>query len=217
MGLTLIGIVHSTWGKRSGAHLNPSFTWTFFRLGKVQKWDALFYSVGHFAGGVLGVVVSAMFVRTYLSHPGVHYAVTVPGPAGIQIAFFAETGISFLMMLTVLLVSNSPRWSRYTAPFAGALVAAFITFESPLSGMSMNPARTVGSALPAGDWTALWIYFAAPLLGMMLAAEVYLRTRGLNQVFCAKFNHHNNQRCIFLCNFGKLMQPKEQPTFSNQI
>jgi aquaporin Z len=71
--------------------------------------------------------------------------------------------------------------------------------------MSMNPARTLASATPAGVWTALWIYFTAPPIGMLLAAEVYLRLKGEHRVFCAKLHHHNTKRCIFRCNFGELL------------
>ena len=63
--------------------------------------------------------------------------------------------------------------------------------------MSMNPARTLGSALFARDWTALWIYFVAPPAGMLAAAELYLRQRGPGAVFCAKLHHQNRKRCIF--------------------
>jgi aquaporin Z len=87
--------------------------------------------------------------------------------------------------------------ARYTGLFAGALVAAYITVEAPLSGMSMNPARTFASALPAQAWTALWVYFSAPLLGMLCASELYVRRYGLQQVICAKLHHQNARRCIF--------------------
>jgi len=59
MGLTAIGIIYSPWGKQSGAHLNPAVTLTFFRLGKVAPWDAVFYVVAQFAGGVAGVALVA--------------------------------------------------------------------------------------------------------------------------------------------------------------
>jgi len=80
---------------------------------------------------------------------------------------------------------------------AGILVATYITFTAPLSGMSMNPARTFGSALPAHVWTHLWIYCTAPLLGMLAAAEVFLRRHGAHRVLCAKLHHQNTKRCIF--------------------
>jgi aquaporin Z len=83
---------------------------------------------------------------------------------------------------------------RLTGLCVGALVATYITVEAPLSGMSMNPARTVGSALPAREWTALWIYFTAPPLGMLAAAELHLRLKG--RLFCAKLDHASGVRCI---------------------
>jgi len=83
------------------------------------------------------------------------------------------------------------------------LVFAFITMEAPLSGMSMNPARSMASAAPARDWANLWIYFTAPLLGMFLAADVNRLLRGESPVFCAKLNHETTRRCIF-CGCQKL-------------
>jgi aquaporin Z len=204
MGLTAISIVYSPWGKRSGAHLNPAVTLTFFRLGKVAKPDAIFYVAAQFIGGVTGVLVAALLLRSRLSHPTVNYVATLPGETGVAVAFFAEVFITFALMLTVLMVSNQAKLARYTGLFAGFLVATYITFEAPLSGMSLNPARTFGSAFGGNIWTALWIYFTAPLLGMLLAAESYLRLAGAHKIFCAKLHHHNDQRCIFRCNFDRI-------------
>jgi len=83
---------------------------------------------------------------------------------------------------------------------AGTLVAAYILVEAPFSGMSMNPARTLASAVPAGEWTAAWIYFVAPPFAMLLAAEVYKRSRRHAEVHCAKLRHTDDVRCIF-CGF----------------
>jgi len=135
--------------------------------------------------------------------------VTVPGEAGVAAAFLAEVVITFVLMLTVLFVSNAPRLARYTGLFVGGLVFLYITFEAPLSRMSMNPARSFASALAAGQWTALWIYFTAPPLGMLAAAEAYVRLRGANRVLCAKLNHQTARRCIFRCNFGALGETTE--------
>jgi aquaporin Z len=197
MGLTAIGIVYSPWGKQSGAHINPSITLTFFRLGKVKGWDAAFYVVAQFAGGIAGVLIAASILGNYLSAPQVNYVVTSPGAYGIAIAFLAEMIISFLLMTVILNVSNNLRLHRFTGLCAGFLVAVYITFEAPFSGMSMNPARTFGSAFPAQNWTALWVYFTAPLAGMLLAAQLYVRTMGSQSVACAKLHHQNDKRCIF--------------------
>ena len=114
-------------------------------------------------------------------------------------AFAAEALISFVLMLTVLTVSNHPRLARFTGICAGLLVWTYITVEAPLSGMSMNPARTFGSALLARDFPGLWIYFTAPPLGMLLAAEVFTRRFGAQRVLCAKLHHPHNGPCIFGC------------------
>jgi aquaporin Z len=113
------------------------------------------------------------------------------------VAFVAELAMTIVLMLMVLLTAASSRFDRYTGIFVGALVATYITLEAPISGMSMNPARSFAPALFAGNWTALWLYFTAPPLGMLLGAELYLRLRRDRSVPCAKMHHRNSQRCIF--------------------
>lgn len=204
MGCTLIVLIYSPWGKRSGAHLNPSVTLTFLSLGKVERWDAVFYVLSQFAGGISGVLLAALLIGAPVRHSSVNYVVTRPGESGAIVAFWAELLISAVMMSTVLFVSNTKRWSRFTGVFAAVLLATFITVEAPLSGVSLSPARTFGSALPAGQWTALWVYFTAPPAGMILASVVYRFRRGAHAVFCAKLHHHNNERCIFRCNYAAM-------------
>lgn len=189
MGLTAIGLIYSPWGQRSGAHMNPAVTLTFVRLGKTKVHDGAFYVAAQLLGGLAGVLLSAAALGPRLSHPGVHFVVTSPH-AGEAIAFVAEAVIAFLMMGLVLTLSSS-RFARFTGVGAGLLVAAFITFEEPFSGMSLNPARTLASAIPAGDFTGLWLYLLAPPLGMLLAAEVFGSTG------CAKLHHTARYRCLF--------------------
>jgi aquaporin Z len=201
MGLTSIGIIYSPWGKRSGAHFNPSVTLTFFRLGKIEKWDAVYYVLAQFAGGMAGILIASLALKTMLGNPSVNYVATLPGQFGSGAAFLAEAAISFVLMIVVLNVSNKISIARYTGLFSASLVVTYICLEAPISGMSMNPARTFGSALAARTWNVLWIYFTAPPLGMLLAAEAYSRLKGAGNVLCAKLHHHNHKRCIFKCNF----------------
>lgn len=201
MGTTAAAIIHSPWGQRSGAHLNPSVTLTFFRLGKVPAWDAAFYVAAQFAGGALGVLACALVLGPALAHPAVAYVVTVPGPQGAAVAFAAEAAISFLLMLVVLAAASHTRLAPRTGLLAAALVFLFIAVEAPLSGMSINPARTVASAAVAGRWTAAWVYLAAPPLGMLLAAEVFRAVTHARARHCAKLVHTSRERCIF-CGFG---------------
>lgn len=204
MGATAIGIFLSPWGKRSGAHINPSVTLTFWRLGKIKTPDAVFYVLAQFAGAFSGVLLSWTILGDFLADETVNFVVTIPGNDGAIAAFAAEIIISFLMMLVVLFSGNSPNWSRFTPYLAGILVAVFIAAEAPISGMSMNPARTFGSAAAANVWTNVWIYFAAPPLAMLLAAEFYVRAKGLKKVYCAKFYHYGAARCIFNCRFDEI-------------
>jgi aquaporin Z len=197
MGLTAISIIYSPWGKQSGAHINPSVTLTFLRLGKIKRWDAIFYVVAQFTGAILGVVLVARFLGRELADPAVRYVVTVPGPKGPWVALLAEFVIAAGMMSAVLYFSNHHTLKGHTGLFAGMLVAIYITLEAPFSGMSMNLARTMGSAVSADVWNALWVYVTAPPLGMLAAAEVYLWRRGRAAVQCCKLHHDNEKRCIF--------------------
>lgn len=209
MGATAIALVYSPFGQRSGAHFNPAFTLAFLRLGKIEPADACGYVLAQFAGGVLGVLAIAALLGPLVAAPGVEYAVTRPGMAGAAVAFAAEAAISFATMLTVLVVSNHAPLARFTPLFVGALVASWITLEAPLSGMSMNPARSFGSATGASVFASLWIYFTAPLLGMLLAAEAFVRVRGARAVHCAKLHHANAQPCIFRCGYHELAAAQE--------
>jgi aquaporin Z len=197
MGATAVGLIYSPWGKRSGAHFNPAVTLTFLRLGKVSRQDAVFYVMAQFTGAWAGVVVAEVFLGSRLAHAAVHHATTTPGAWGTGAAMAAELAITFVLMLVILEVSNRPGLGHLTGLCAGLLIAAYITFEAPISGMSMNPARTLGSALVAQTYTAIWVYWLAPPLGMLLAAATYLRARGVQRVHCAKIHHENRHRCIF--------------------
>jgi len=197
IGATVMTLIISPWGKQSGGHINPAMTFAFYQLGKIRHWDALFYGVAQFSGATSGVALATFLLRGALGDGTVRYAVTAPGVYGAAVAFAAELAISFILMITVLLVTNHERLSRYTPYFVGSLYAVNITFETPLSGMSMNPARTFGPAAYGGYWHALWIYFIAPTAGMLAAAAVFLRARHGAPPYCAKLDHTNRKRCIF--------------------
>jgi aquaporin Z len=204
MGLTAMAIVYSPLGRRSGAHMNPAVTLTFLRLGKIARRDAALYIAAQFVGGMTGIALATELLARLPADPSVNYVATIPGPLGAAVAFMAEGTISFGMMLLILTVSNHPRYTRYTGICAGALVCLYITFEAPLSGMSMNPARSLGPAVLAGSLNSMWLYFVAPIAGMLLAAETYVRRHGAARVLCAKLHHPTDIPCIFRCQFHAL-------------
>lgn len=199
MGTVAVALISSPWGQRSGVHMNPAVTVTFLRLGKIRPADAALYVVFQVLGGIGGMGLATLLLGARLADPGVRWVATRPGPGGALVAFSAEAVLSFLLMSTVLHFSSHPRLSTWTPWAAGTLVALFIAFEAPLSGMSINPARSLASALFARRWDAYWVYLAAPLLGMLAAAELRVRLYGLRSVWCAKLHHHNHRRCIFRC------------------
>jgi aquaporin Z len=207
MGLTAVAIICSPLGQRSGAHMNPAVTLAFLRLGKVRPWDAIFYIVAQFLGAITGVLLVSLAAGGELAHPAVRHVSTSPGASGasgLVVAWFGEFTISFILMSVVLVVSNRVSLARLTPLFAGSLVWLFIVVEAPISGMSVNPARTFGSAFWSHVWTGLWVYFTAPPLAMLAAAEVHVRLRGAAAVHCAKLHHFNRHRCIFHCSFDRM-------------
>ena len=174
MGATALAIFYSPYAKRSGAHINPAVTLAFWRLGRIRGFDAVAYGVFQFLGAVAGVYLAAAIVGDGIADPAVRYAATVPRDGELAGAVAGELAICFAMMSAALWFSSR----SHAAPFGGlacaTLLALFIAFESPLSGASLNPARTVASAVASGIWTDAWIYFVAPPAGMLAAAEVHL-------------------------------------------
>src|SRR4051794_25494266 len=91
MGLTAICLIYSPLGQRSGAHMNPSTTLTFFRLGKVAGADLVGYIVAQIVGGVVGVQAASLVLQDAVNHPAVNHVATLPRPDGLGVAFVAET------------------------------------------------------------------------------------------------------------------------------
>ena len=181
MGGTAMGLIYSPWGKRTGAHMNPAVTLTFLWLGKIPIVDAFYYIIFQFLGGLAGVWLMVLTLGKYFTEAPTSYVVTVPGPDGVLVALAGEFGVAVLMMTMILFVSNRPAIAPYTGLFAGLLIMCYVTFEAPISGFGMNPARTFASSLPSGNYTAVWVYFFAPPLGMLLAAQGYLYVKNYRE------------------------------------
>ncbi|HEX3851839.1 MAG TPA: aquaporin [Polyangiaceae bacterium] len=199
MGLTAVALIYSRWGKRSGAFMNPAMTLCFLRLGKLELVDAVGYIVAQFFGGTLGVAACALLFHAWVSHPAVNYVVTAPGAYGAAPAWLAELAIGFVMLTVVMSVNRVPRLAPYTGLFAAALVVLFITFEAPLSGMSLNPARSFASAAIAASFRGFWIYLTAPIAGMLLGVEVQKRLDSRHERLCGKLNHSETVACFVRC------------------
>jgi aquaporin Z len=199
-GITVIGLIYSPWGKRSGAHMNPAVTLAFLRLGKISPRHAMGYLVGQTLGGIAGVYGVWMVFGAWFSSPPVSFVTTIPRDGALFAAFLAELSMSALLMLMMLTCISSRRFALFTGLMAGVLIFAFISVEAPLSGTSINPARSLASAFPAQLWTSFWIYLVAPVIGMQLAAALFGALRPKSKVGCVKLCHSSSQRCIH-CGF----------------
>lgn len=196
MAGTAVAIIYSRWGKRSGAHMNPAFTLSFWVMGKINTVDAVYYAVFQFVGGVAGSLLSYVLTAGLLADPQANWAATVPGPDGVPAALLSELIIAFILMFVVALMLNS-RFDQLTGVAAGCLIFLYVLYKSPYSGFGMNPARSFASALPSGTWTAFWIYLVAPPLGMLTAVFVHNYLLGMpNEFTQPKLNPNHMTRCI---------------------
>jgi aquaporin Z len=188
-------VVYSPLGQRSGGHINPAVTIAFWRLGKVGTRDAIAYIAAQFAGALAGSYAAALAFRALVL--GVQYAATVPGEGytwGEALA--AETAITFLLVFTIFVCVNKPRIAPRTGIIAGTLVALLVMIEAPVTGTSLNPARTLGPAILVPVYTGLWIYFLGPIAGALVAVAAYKGQWGRSTV-CAKLYHTEKFPCPF--------------------
>jgi aquaporin Z len=202
MGLTALALIYSRPGKRSGALMNPAMTLCFLRLRRMCPRDAAGYIAGQFVGALAGVGAMAAVARMWVAHPSVRYVATAPGrtdPTGLTVAWTGEFVIAFLLVTVTMSVNKWAALARFTGCFAAALVALYITFEAPISGMSLNPARSFASAAWAHLWTGWWIYFTAPVLGMLAATELLRVLSRVPHKLCGRFSHSRHVPSIFEC------------------
>ncbi|MFY9624604.1 MAG: aquaporin [Rhodoplanes sp.] len=196
MAGTAAAIIYSPWGKRSGAHMNPAFTLSFWVMGKINTVDAVYYALFQFVGGLAGSLLSYVLTGGLLADPQANWAATVPGPQGVAAALFSELIIAFILMFVVAVMLNS-KFDQLIGIVAGGLIFLYVLYESPYSGFGMNPARSFSSALPADTWTAFWVYLIAPPTGMLTAVFVHSYVLGLPADFTQpKLNPNYVTRCI---------------------
>ena len=179
LGLLITGMASTPWGKRSGAHFNPAVTLGFWRLGYIATADAVWYALAQFAGALLAGAGLFWLLKPWFGHPTIYYNITRPieGPHGWALALGAEILISAALMLVLLWALHSPKLKSWAGALAGLALAIFVVVEAPLSGMSLNPARTLGTAVAAGMGPGLWLYFLGPLAATWVTAALYQRYR----------------------------------------
>jgi MIP family channel proteins len=172
-GLVIMAMVYAT-GHLSGAHVNPAVTLAFtltrhFRLG-----DASAYVAAQLAGAA----AAAFLLRSAWEDEPAALGATVPS-VGTGTALLYEAAMTALLMFVIMAVATDTRAVGAGAAIAiGGVIGLASLFGGPVSGASLNPARSFGPALAAGEWTSFWIYVAGPLAGAALGALAYQLVRG---------------------------------------
>lgn len=187
-------IVYSPLGRISGGHINPAVTLAFLLLGKLTPCSAAAYAAAQVAGAVTGTLLALVIWGRYAA--SVHLGVTVPAIGGPAASVGAEIIMTFLLVTLILNFVDRARLMPFTAAAAGLLVAVLVFTEAPVSGTSLNPARSFGPALVSGTWSGLWVYLVAPPIGAVAAALLYLRHRKI--VACGKLVHDDAYACHFI-------------------
>ncbi|MEO6444219.1 MAG: aquaporin, partial [Gemmatimonadaceae bacterium] len=163
----LVTVIIATIGSISGAHINPAVTVALTITGKFPAREALPYIVAQCAGASLGSLVLLATLGNVANLGG-----TIPSIA-IGSAFAVEFLLSFLLMAAVVGATSDERWAGGGAAIViGMAVALDVLMGGPLTGASMNPARSFGPSLIGGRWDAHWMYWLAPMAGMSSAALV---------------------------------------------
>jgi aquaporin Z len=207
-------IVYSPLGRRSGGHLNPAVTLAFLRLGKISPRSAAIYIAVQIAGALTGAALVLAIWRGWAT--SVSVGATVPKDGGVASAVAAEVAVTFLLVSLILNFVDRRRLMPFTAGAAGVLVAFFVFVEGPVSGTSLNPARTLGPAVVGGTFTDVWIYFLAPPLGAVAAAVLFRHRR--SGVACGKLFHTEAVKCRFLdCEYTPLERRVSAPCHATTI
>jgi MIP family channel proteins len=172
-GLVILAGI-AAFGHLSGAHFNPAVTTSFFLTRHLRGGDAMTYIAAQLAGATAG----ALLLWVVWPDKPAHLGATVPSIA-VGRAVIVEGVMSALLMLVILSVATDTRAVGAPAAIAiGATIALDALFGGPLTGASMNPARSFAPALVGGEWNDFWVYVAGPMLGAPLGAFAYQFVRG---------------------------------------
>jgi MIP family channel proteins len=176
-GLIITTMIYA-FGHISGAHFNPAVTLAFVLTRHFPMRRLLFY----WGAQLMGATFAALCLRLLLGDVAALGATLPKGPGGAWQSFGLETVLTFFLMVVIMAMATDTRAVGQAAALAiGGTVMLEALFAGPISGASMNPARSLGPALVSWTWTDQWVYLAGPFLGAIAGAFVYqyLRDAGM--------------------------------------
>jgi aquaporin NIP len=166
-GLVILAMIYAV-GHISGAHFNPAVTFAF-ALSRHFPWSR---ATGYWLAQLAGALTAAAILRGSLGNIA-HVGATLPSGSQGQ-SFLWELVMTFFLMFVIMAVATDTLAVGEAAAIAiGGTIGLDAMFGGPISGASMNPARSTGPALVAGDLHALWLYILAPIVGASLGALIY--------------------------------------------
>ena len=167
-GLVVVAMIYAL-GPVSGAHMNPAVTLGFWSAGRHKGSEILPYA----AAQLLGAAAASFALKALFAGQATNLGATLPAGSETQ-SFFLETFMSFMLMFTIMGVATGDAAKGEMAGIAiGGMVALAAAFGGPISGASMNPARSFAPALASWNFAHHWLYWAAPVLGMLLGARAW--------------------------------------------
>ncbi len=202
-------VVYSPLGQRSGGHINPAVSLAFWLLGKMGGRDLALYSLAQFAGGLAGAGLVKLLWGGWAT--SVDAGVTMPAP---WISPAGAAGVELLitgsLIGLILFFLGNPKRHRWTGIAAGVWIAFLVFAEAPVTGTSLNPARSLGPAVVTDHYRNLWVYFLGPLAGAAAVALLWKPgvAAGARSVLCAKLFHTDRYRCHLAdCRFPERRLP----------
>ena len=184
-------------GKLSGGHINPAVTLAFWAQGKMHPFDLGGYILGQFLGAITGTLLVVLLWRGKAASVG--DGATIPG-AGYPLwaVFLVEVSLTFLLVLCIFFFVSSSRLMRWTPLMVWILLAMMVWLAAPISGTSLNPARSFGPALVSWSWHEQWLYWVAPPMGALLAVGAFrLLAISERDILTGKLFHVPHYRSVF--------------------
>lgn len=165
-------------GRISGAHINPAVSLAFWLRGKMKTTTMIGYIISQMTGAAIGCFLLLVWGHKYAS---TNYGATMPENSGLVRAFYGEMTTTACLITDLYIFIGIKKLRNYT-PYTMPILYSILNLESPISGCSTNPARSFGPALVSGDFAFYWLYWLAPLTGVLIVTAIF-RLPFINKAF----------------------------------